>query len=354
MYGHDPAHTSRSPYVGPRTANVRWRYPGLGSASISPAVGADGAVYYASSLLDTLVDPTAATWASIAIDSHGVQRWSTPLTKGAFASGPALGRDGTIYEAFDDGSLAAFDPAGHQKLSVQVSNPGQLHSAPAMGGDGTLYVGSIDKAIHALDAAGHEKWRYAATDWIDESSPAIGRDGTVYFGSIDHVLYAVTPAGALRWSFAADAPLYCSPSVGADGTVYIGSEAGTLYAVGPDGALRWSFAAGAGIRTAPALRDDGVIYVLSSNGHARALTPAGALLWDFDAGVTERPGFHGAAVDATGALYFRVGRELFAVSRDGAKLWQFEGDSDDGGIVVIGGDRVLYTTSGNGLIAIGP
>jgi outer membrane protein assembly factor BamB len=259
---------------------------------------------------------------------HGVQRWSTPLTKGAFASGPALGRDGTIYETFDDGSLAAFDPAGHQTLSVQVSSPGQLHSAPAIGGDGTLYVGSIDKALHALDASGHEKWRFAATDWIDGASPAIVRDGTVYFGTRDHLLYAVSPAGTLRWSFAADAWLYGSPSVGADGTVFIGSDAGTLFAVGSDGTLRWSFPAGAAIQTAPALRDDGVIYVVSSNGHARALTPAGSLLWDFDTGVTDRPGFHGAAVDATGALYFWIARELFAVSRDGAKLWQFEGDRD--------------------------
>ena len=48
MFGHDPQHTGRSPFVGPSTPTKKWEFATGGWLESSPAIGADGTIYIGS------------------------------------------------------------------------------------------------------------------------------------------------------------------------------------------------------------------------------------------------------------------------------------------------------------------
>ncbi len=96
MFGHDPRHTRRSPYVGAQTDNLRWRYR-------------LGAVSYGS---------------------------------------PTIGADGTVYVGCYDHKLYAVSPSG--QLEWYFTAGERINSTPAIGIDGSIYFGSRDGNIYAL------------------------------------------------------------------------------------------------------------------------------------------------------------------------------------------------------------
>ena len=150
-------------------------------------------------------------------------------------SSPAIGADGTIYFGSYDDNLYALNPGGTLKWKFATASG--VESSPAIGADGTIYVGTIDTSdlLYAVTDGGQgivaQKWAFKAGEDV-ESSPAIGADGTIYVGSDDDNLYALNPDGTLKWTFATGAFVYSSPAIGADGTIYVGSEDHNLYAVG--------------------------------------------------------------------------------------------------------------------------
>jgi outer membrane protein assembly factor BamB len=138
MFQHDPQHTGRSPYVGPASPTLKWRYEG------------DSKLYY-----------------------------------------PAIGADGTIYVGSAYRYLYAIYPDGKEKWSFKTGD--WIGSSPAIGADGTIYVGSYDRYFYAISPDGKEKWSFRTGSDID-SSPAIGADGTIYVGSAGYskgFLYAI-------------------------------------------------------------------------------------------------------------------------------------------------------------------
>jgi hypothetical protein len=48
MFGHDPQHTRRSPFVGAQTPTVKWKCHTSAMVDSSPVIGADGTVYVGS------------------------------------------------------------------------------------------------------------------------------------------------------------------------------------------------------------------------------------------------------------------------------------------------------------------
>jgi outer membrane protein assembly factor BamB len=117
----------------------------------------------------------------------GTLKWKFTTGDGVFSS-PALGADGTIYFGSDDHNLYALNPDGTSKWKFTSTNA--INSSPALGADGTIYFGSDDNNLYALNPAGTLKWKFTTGDGV-VSSPALGADGTIYFGSLDHNLYAL-------------------------------------------------------------------------------------------------------------------------------------------------------------------
>ena len=358
--------------------------------SSSPAVDADGTVYVGSS--DKHLH---------AVNGDGTPKW-TYETGGEIESSPAVGADGTVYVGSGDGSVYAVNAVGKLKWKYTSSEVGactpdgipggsnklcnSFLSSPAIGPDGTVYVASDDGYLYALYADGKRsdedrvKWKYgvavdlavrSSAGFVVRSSPAVGADGTVYVNSFLGGLVAVSAAGKLKWDIPGNtlSPAY-SPSigadgttvyyvdnkgatavedkggrpgpnhwsngggrvssslaVGADGTVYFVSAYSTLIAVnGKDGVTKWSYqtqdqqqsgescdeignkrppACVLISYSSPAVGTDGTVYVGSSDGHFHAVNGAnGKRKWKYKTG---GPVLSSPAIGADGTVY--VGSE---------------------------------------------
>ncbi len=241
--------------------------------------------------------------------------WKLPLVNFDGESSPAIGNDGTIYQATFDGKLLAITPAGEIKWTFKMGY--EIKSSPAVADDGTIYFGARDRKFYAVTPEGKLKWTFATGAWID-SSPAIGADGTIYFGSWDKKFYALKPDGSLKWVFATSNIVVSSPAIGADGTIYFGSHDKTFYALKPDGTLRWTFLTGGPVTSSPAIAADGTVYITSTDGNFYALKPDGTERWRLHTGGCAEAS---PVLDAAGEIYLAVNDARTAVSADGKKIW---------------------------------
>jgi outer membrane protein assembly factor BamB len=139
-------------------------------------------------------------------DATGLMKWSTEMA-GYYATSPAIGADGTIYAATTSPEtssiytkLYAYFPNLVIKDSYEAEYHGdEIDTTPALAPDGTVYFGldTYTSKLIALTSQFTLKW-----EWFGEgrgaykSSPAIGPDGTIYVGRWG--LYAVTPAGKMK------------------------------------------------------------------------------------------------------------------------------------------------------------
>lgn len=335
MFRGDRAHQGRSVHVGPVFPSIQWSLDLGSGAYASPAIGADGTSYVASSRRLLAVAP------------DGSVRWSSPLG-GFTVSSPALGPGGRVFVGSNDGLLYAFRRADGTVLWT-FQTGGEIWSSPVVGTDGTVFVGNSDGAMVALDPGdGTEKWRFnteaeiitspaidgagrlyvvdrigrgyvlqSATGTLMQtfsvpsevaSSPAVGSDGTVYFGGLDGNFYAVeTNTGNVRWSASVGGRIVASPAIGENGTVYIGSDSGVLAAVdAASGRIRWTTELDAAVYSSPSLdaaaqiyvgtsdslRDDGSLYGVNGTD--------GSILWQHPIG---KPVWSSPAIDADGAIY---------------------------------------------------
>ncbi|MEK7678129.1 MAG: PQQ-binding-like beta-propeller repeat protein [Verrucomicrobiota bacterium] len=252
----------------------------------------------------------------------GTKLWEFPTAHRIYSS-PALGADGAIYFGSLDTKVYALNPNGSKRWEFVTGS--WVISSPAIGAEETIYVGSLDNKLYALTSRGAQKWAFTAGNSI-YSSPAIGTDGTIYFGSMDHKLYALTPAGAKKWEFQTQGEVSASPVLGTDGTIYVGSKDKRLYAVQPNGTKKWDFETGTGIEASAAIGVDGAVYVGSMDGKVYALDPTSGLkLWEFavGAGIYSSP-----AVGPGGTIYVGgYNAKLYALNPDGTKRWEAPTDS---------------------------
>jgi outer membrane protein assembly factor BamB len=347
MFQHDPQHTGRSPYVGPATPTLKWRFRDTTSIGFSsPVIGADGTIYMC--IAEYLY----------AINPDGTRKWRYEACSSFSDLTPAIGVDGTIYV----GRLYAINPDGTQKWWFIPKDPAGyaehlLSFSPTIGADGTIYFTSFYSSgiyynigsLYAINPDGREKWRFRTDPFSYVrvgSSPAIGADGTIYaqFGAY---LYAINPDGTEKWRFSC--PSRSSPAIGADGTIYVGSEY-ELCAIAPNGKEKWRFNIGYEILSSPAIGFDGTIYVGTYN-HLFAINPDGKEKWRFKTGgrVNSSP-----AIGADGTIY--VGSRdhyLYAIAPNGAQKWRFDIGYETDSSPAIGADGTIYVGSGYYLYAIG-
>jgi outer membrane protein assembly factor BamB/subtilisin family serine protease len=287
----------------------------------SPAVAADGTVYFAS--LDTSL---------YAINPDGSRKAGFPVstTGGIDTCSPAIAADGTVYVGSNDGRLYAFNPDGTTKWtrsfdttsgSTTVVNP--AGNSPAIGPDGTIYLKVSDGFLHAIAPGdGTVKWRATVNSPLASfyGSPVVAPDGTIYQGSDenDAALYAFAPDGTRKWRFFADSGLYATPALDAAGNIYFCTLTGGVYSVTPAGSQRWRVSSGGNISSSPALSADGTTLYYGGYDrklHAR-LTATGAIRWTFELGHEVRAS--SPAIDANGVIYIGCyDQKIYAVNSDG-------------------------------------
>jgi outer membrane protein assembly factor BamB len=191
-------------------------------------------------------------------------------------SSPAVGADGTVYFGSRDRKFYAVSAAG--KLKWSVTTGGWVDSSAALAADGSIYFGSWDKHLYALRPDGGKKWEFASQGIIT-SSPAIDGGGEIYFGAHDGKLYALGADGTAHWSFTTGGAILSSPALDPGGTVYFTSIDGHLYALGTDGKLKWKLRTGGVGESSPVLAEDGTVYV-GVNEKVMAVDAEGKKLWE--------------------------------------------------------------------------
>jgi outer membrane protein assembly factor BamB len=249
--------------------------------------------------------------------SAATNLWRLAVSHFDGESSPAIGADGTIYQATFDGKLMAITPSVETRWTFKIGH--EIKSSPAIADDGTIYFGARDRKFYAVTPDGKLKWTFATGAWVD-SSPAIGADGTAYFGSWDKKFYALKPDGSLKWIFATGNIVVSSPAIAADGTIYFGSHDRKFYALKPDGTLRWTFPTGGPITSSPAIAADGTVYFTSTDGNLYSLNPDGTEHWRLRTG-----GFTEASpvLDDLGNIYLGVNNSRIAVTAGGGKYLDY-------------------------------
>ncbi|HEV2394985.1 MAG TPA: PQQ-binding-like beta-propeller repeat protein [Verrucomicrobiae bacterium] len=243
-------------------------------------------------------------------------KWAV-LIKYPCDSSPAIDSEGNIFFGTWDGKLWALKSDGSRKWIFSTGH--EIKSAPALGGDGTVYFGCRDRKVYAVGPDGKKKWDFKTGAWVD-SSPAIGADGTIYVGSWDKTFYALNPDGSKKWQFPTAGEIVSSPAIGAAGRIYFGSHDRNFYALAPDGAKAWAFATGGPIISSPAIDRDGTVYFTSVDGFFYALDPDGQLKWRLKTGgITESS----PVIGQDGMLYVGVNQQLWALTREPKKKWQY-------------------------------
>jgi len=208
----------------------KWRYY-LGEIESTPAIDENGVIY-----VGTIWG--MPNYLHAIYSNNGTQKWAYYVGNDIDSS-PAIGADGAIYFGDWSGYVHAVNPDGTQKWVYHTGNV--ITSSPAIGNDGTIYIGSHDDNVYAFNWNGTVKWQYRTGAWV-HSSPAIGPDGTVYIGSDDSYLYALNPEdGSLIWRCHVGGGTWCSPTIGRDGTLYLGTYDMRFHAIYPNGTIKWTY-----------------------------------------------------------------------------------------------------------------
>ncbi|HVH44285.1 MAG TPA: PQQ-binding-like beta-propeller repeat protein [Labilithrix sp.] len=338
---------------GPQSAAVSFSTPTL-AGETSPAIGA-GIVWLGTADGDI-----------VALSTSGTIHWAHH-TGAAVTSSPAIDANGNAVVGGRDGFLYAIAPgdgtsdpdAGPTDGGPSIApakvvfslSVGPIASSPVIGGDGTIYVGTTDGKLVAVPGDGAAvRWTVTTNDTFG-SSPALGQDGTVYVGSTDSKLYAVAPDGAVKWALDLGAPVHGSPAVGGDGSIYVGTTDGKLHAVRSVGNERWQYATGGPIGGTPAVYA-GTVYVGSEDKSLHAVsTVDGTPRWTYAlSGTAGTP-----VIDPAGTVYVGAtdGR-VYAIASTGSLFFAVNVKGSVKSAPAIGIGPILYVTTENALVAVGP
>jgi outer membrane protein assembly factor BamB len=301
----------------------RWAFTTLSTATAgsiisSPTTGPDGTIHVGVQV--GAANSSNPSGVLFALNPNGSEKWRFTAPDW-LDSTPAVAADGSVYFGSWEGVLYAVGSDGRKRWELKLG--AFIASSPALGADGTIYVGA-DSDLVAVNPNGTVKWTFPAADWID-ASPAIAPDGTIVVGSWDGFIYAVRPDGSEKWRYETDGGISSSPAIAADGSVYVGSRDTKLYALNSNGTLRWSFDTGDTVETAPVLGPDGSVYVTSSGGRVFAFDRNGGDRWRFPR--IGQPALNGIysspALRADGTIVFGSSdNALYALRSDGTLLWR--------------------------------
>jgi outer membrane protein assembly factor BamB len=256
------------------------------------------------------------------------EKWQ--FTKaGAISAALALGDDGVVYAASEDGFLYAVDGAGNLQWKFGA---GPMRVAPVLGADGTIYLTNADQSIFAVNHDGTQQWVAGGGPYADKGmgSVAAAIDQTYLYTPWRGQLRAVRLTyGTFSWPAGYGFQRGGAVTKLANGLV-VYTDAGRLTAVDSTGRIQWQY---------PVMNPPLTVDVITKNG---GHVPMGNFWLD-----------SAMAVGDEGTLYFcAVDSRLIALSADGQFLWEFKtkNHSVNHASPVIAADRTIYFASGDGTV----
>ncbi len=301
------------------------------------------------------------------------EKWQFSAT-GAITGALALGEDGTLYAASEDGFVYALDASGNLQWTFAA---GPMIAGPTIGADGTIYVTNKDQRIFAINRTGTQQWANGGGPYADKQMGRIAAaiDQNYLYTPWRGLLRAIRlSTGAFEWPAGMGFERGGSVGILPSGLiVYPG--VGRVDAVDSSGLTVWqypvmdpplttdtlisngghppsgSFWLGSGIAVAA----DGTFYAGVNDSGLVAFTPTGTYLWRFK---TKPHSFNWAnpVIASDGTIYFGSGDgSLYALNSGGTQKWAVD---IDGGIPastpMLAEDGTIYFANQTALIAVSP
>jgi outer membrane protein assembly factor BamB len=265
MMSHDPQATGRSPYIGPKTANIVWTMDMRYGILSGPTLGEDGTIYFG---------------------TNSYLGFTGDTTNYFYAAYP----DGTLKWTFYTGETSA-------------TNPGFL-----VGSDSTVYFGSQAGYLYAVDYSGDLKWKYTAGTSIFQFIMNIDLEGNLYFPSFDGYIHSVGNNGELNWKINFNGGFYGQSIVIASegNTIYVGGRDSNFYALNLDGSMKWMYTSKQ-TRSVPLIDNSGNIYItpIASPAQVHCIKPNGELKWIYFLPLNPSSiWYSGPTIDSNGNIYF--------------------------------------------------
>jgi len=353
MIKHDPQATGRSPYVGPKTANIIWTMDMEYGVFTGPAIDVDGNLYFGT---NTWL-PNDTTNYFYSAYPNGSLRW-TFCTGETYAanSGFLIGSDSTIYFASQGGYVFAVDLEGNLKWKHDYGMNIFAHLMN-IDKDSSIYITSshYDSLYSINRYSGIMNWKVSYDGGLGASSPVFSPDGqTIYIAGLYNYLYALNLDGTLKWRFNYG-PVSVVPLVDNDGNIYIVGKVDStgLHSISPDGDIRWSynFANWNGTRSllycATMDKNGNLYFPCSINQIARIISVDydGNFRWEYTFSQPDEWIEVPLICDADGTVYCGStwGYYYYAISSKGELLWKIPLNGymvDNSG--AIGSDGTLY------------
>jgi outer membrane protein assembly factor BamB len=291
---------------------------------------------------------------------------------GAISSALALGVDGTLYAASEDGFVYAIDSSGNLLWKF---NAGPIVAAPALGADGTIYVTNEDQRIFAINPTGTQQWVNGGGPYADKQMGWIAAavDQSFLYTPFRGQLRGIRLIdGSFGWSTGYGFQKGGSISILPDGLI-VYPAFGRVDGVDSTGRTQWEYPvmnpplttemighnripiSNFGLDSPIAVGDDSTLYVCPVDSRIVALTADGHFKWEFKTKTYSRN--HATPVIAVdGTIYFASGDgSLYALGPDGTQKWILE---TGGGAIsaspILAEDGTIYVVTGSALIAVSP
>jgi outer membrane protein assembly factor BamB len=254
------------------------------------------------------------------------EKWQ--FTKvGPISAALALGDDGVVYAASEDGFLYAVDAAANSQWKFSA---GPMRAATVLGADGTIYVTNEDQFIFAVNHNGTPQWVAGGGPYADKGMGSIAAaiDQTYLYTPWRGLLRAVRLTyGTFNWPAGYGFQGGGSVAKLANGlAVY--ADPGRLTAVDSSGRIQWRYP----VMNPPLTTD----MITKNGGHV----PVGNFWLDSAMAVGDESTLYFCAVDS----------RLIALTADGQFLWEFKtkNHSVNHASPVIAADQTIYFASGHG------
>jgi len=331
MDGQNARQTGRSPLAGPVDGEISilWQVPLGADASSPPSLGADGTIY-APCRDGTLV----------AVSPSGTVQWTYATGLDEYLTTPAVGADGSIY--FGAGNiLYAVNPDGTPQWDIYMGSAGDSSWAysPVIGDDGAIYIGAR-AGYYCVNPNGSERWGRGGVG----GSPLVLADGSSiirvgtgvrrYDANGDLVWYSTVPSGAR------------DVVVALDGTLQVSHEDGKLFAVDPDTGRPLRTTDLNASSAWASIDVTGDIYITGYDGLEK-VNSDGVMEWSIE-DMGRAPG--SPLIDGNGNIFSSEGRDgntLRAISPDGDIIWALEVGHRDQRLrqPIVGANDLLYAAS---------
>jgi outer membrane protein assembly factor BamB len=211
------------------------------------------------------------------VSATGSVRWRVSARRKVYTS-PAVGAQGRVFFGSQDHHVYGVAPDG--KLAWSVDLGVDIDGGPAIDDRGGLYVGTDgDEVVHIDPDDGHVVWRANVGGYV-RGQLAIARNGDVLagvYGPRPRAVRLRADDGAPRGDFpvqgtgARDFGVHGGALEDAAGTLVFGAQDDAVYAVSAQGALLWRHATGGDVDAPVTLLKDGTLVVGSDDGSVRAL-----------------------------------------------------------------------------------